>query len=94
VTEHPPEEQEPVLLLCAPVAWSQDVIPDSIEVECDECGQPIFVAPSGQRMMAQGARVVCVPCGQEVMAERGVEPETPTDDQMKELKDTLLRERL
>lgn len=90
---HLPED-EPVVLLCSPVMWGGDVIPGSVEMKCDACDQAIWVAPSGQRMVAAGARTLCVPCGQDHLAEEGVEVAMPTDDQMKELKDTLLRERL
>lgn len=91
---------EPVYLICAPVAWQAiedvNVIPGSKEHECEECGQPISVAPSGQMILASNAdaHAVCVPCGQEHLAKEGTEPDMPTDEQMKELKDALLRERL
>ena len=88
------EQNEPVLLICSPVIWNGEVLPGSVQHTCDECEQAIWVVPTGQRMMADGAKAVCVPCGTDIMAERGVEPDAPTDDQIKELKDALLRERL
>lgn len=93
------EEEEPICLHCMPVAWdngSATRIPGTLEFECEDCGQPILVAPSGQRLMAsRGAHALCVPCGQDRMAEDGIEePSRPTEDQMKELRDALLRDKL
>lgn len=92
----PPPEDEPVVLICQPVTWGGELIPGCKEYECDECEQKIWVAPTGQRILAsrEEARAVCVPCGQEIMTEQGVQPETPTDEQIKELKDALLRDKL
>lgn len=90
-------DDEVIYLHCMPAAWSTegDVhIPGTTELECEECGQPIIVAPSGQRLVAEGGHAVCVPCGQEKMAEEGHEMSHPTDAQIKELKDALFRERL
>ena len=92
------DDDQSLYVLCMPVAWRDEhyqLIPGTTEFECEECGQPIFVAPSGQRMMASNdARAVCVPCGQEIVTAQNIEMSPATDDQVQELKDALLRERL
>lgn len=90
------EDTEPIVLICAPVAWrSETRIPGTAQRECEDCGQPIWVAPSGQRILQNpNARAVCTPCGQVALEEPDTSLDRPTDDQMKEVRDTFLREML
>lgn len=54
------------VVVCAPVGW--DHTADSIQVAAD-CGHDVWVAPAGQRLLAEGAVARCVPCVVPVLKE-------------------------
>lgn len=47
------------VVVCAPMGW--DHTADSIQVAAD-CGHDVWIAPAGQRLLAEGAVARCVPC--------------------------------
>jgi hypothetical protein len=47
------------VIVCAPLGW--DHTPDSIQITAD-CGHEIWIAPAGQRVLADGGKARCVPC--------------------------------
>lgn len=56
-------------LICSPVAGAGNVIPGSIIARCEECGQEVWLAPSGQRIVAEEApTLLCIPCGMKAIA--------------------------
>jgi LSD1 subclass zinc finger protein len=54
------------IVVCAPVRNSVPVdeyIPGSSQVNCSVCNQPVWVAPSGQRILAAGKnQPICMDC--------------------------------
>lgn len=60
------DDEEKRIVVCAPVAW--DHTADSIRIEA-ACGHEVWVAPAGQRLLADGAEAQCVPCVVPVLKE-------------------------
>ena len=87
------EEDDGILLICLPVMPKErPYVPGAVVRECADCGRPIWVAPSGQKMeREQGAEVACFECAEKRMKE---DPESklqpPTPEQIEEIKRTLL----
>lgn len=78
---------EPRTLICAPVDSSFEVIPGSV-VHHASCGHDVWLAPTGQEMVADVAEVVCVPCGlRMVQADPSPEFVPPTAEQLREIRD-------
>lgn len=69
--------------------------PGSRTDECSVCHSPVWIAPSSDKL-AQGWRVICLPCGLEMMKQArqaGEEPvfinPSPTSEQMNEIRQVL-----
>lgn len=55
--------QETPILVCVRVADAGMVTLDSVERDCHRCGEAVWVAPSGLRLIAhENALVRCMPC--------------------------------
>lgn len=51
------------VLVAIPVAVAEEVVPGSVQGTCSQCGCPVFIAPSGQRLMSQHPmEVMCLVC--------------------------------
>ena len=55
---------EECVLVAVPVRLAEVVVPGSAQGNCSECGEPVFIAPSGQKLMSQqpGWKIICVLC--------------------------------
>jgi hypothetical protein len=56
------------------VGWRGErskALPGSVRNACSECSGEVWLAPSGQRLKAAGARVLCIECALALM-----EPDT------------------
>jgi hypothetical protein len=57
-----------VAVICAPTKGNPEEaqIEGSVQRACRQCGAPVWVAPSGQRMLerlGELGHIYCVPCG-------------------------------
>jgi hypothetical protein len=76
---------ETVVLVCNP-DLSGNEIPGSVETVCAECGNPVLLAPSGQRIQdTQDPKLVCVKCANAHHAGWGGVVVPPNDQQVAEL---------
>lgn len=49
-------------IICSPVKGAGYVVPGSIQNICSVCFQEVWVAPSGQKEIARGAKIMCIRC--------------------------------
>lgn len=88
------DEDEEVVIVCWPVAWIRPgaiQVPGRVERACSICGQAITLAPTGQKIQRERKAILtCMPCGTKKASE---DPDAklagPTDEQIKEIRDTL-----
>jgi hypothetical protein len=67
-------EPEQVIVIGASMAVPEaELIPGSRKYNCEKCGSSIWLAPSGQKAVGNGATVLCIPCAT-------AEPLKPGDD--------------
>lgn len=73
------------MIVCAPISW--EAVPGSTVAECGECGQKVWLSPSGVKILGeQVAAPVCVPCGMELMrGDDNVVIQPPTPEQVTEV---------
>lgn len=59
------DPDEITVLMCLPVEGDHRyIVPGSIQRQCQDCGAPVWVAPSGQQLLIESsAIVVCMNCG-------------------------------
>lgn len=52
------------VLVCMPISWRGYVVPGSLPDKCAECGQPVWVAPSGFLIIHDnpGIQLQCLSC--------------------------------
>lgn len=50
------------IMVCLRVADARRVVPGSVERECPECGQTVYVSPASLQIINAGARLVCSHC--------------------------------
>jgi hypothetical protein len=62
-------DEDKNIIVCVPFDW--DHTADSITVDA-ACGHKVWVALAGQRMIADGAEVRCIPCTVPIMKEHGL----------------------
>jgi hypothetical protein len=73
---------------------TEAVIPGSVELNCNRCKAPVWLAPTGQQMMAtRNLEICCVPCAIKDAARKGQKFETPTPAQQGEIARELARRR-
>ena len=78
-------------LVCLPVAKAGILIPGQIVMECQECGQAIWVSPSGQKMLEEKKMsLLCLPCAKKRITSAS-EITSPTLEQLKEVEEALGR---
>jgi hypothetical protein len=65
------------------------VIPGSVRDFCLGCDRPIWVAPTGQQLKANGALLYCVPCGMRRMGAEGERVAMMTPEQLVELRQAI-----
>jgi len=78
-----------IAIICAPVEGSSDQIEGSVQLNCEECGQAVWCAPTGRKAinkMGPLALVLCMGCGMERIV-RDPDPEIlpPTEEQVVEI---------
>lgn len=85
--------EDDTVLICAATEWGArpSLVPGAVHGVCADCGQPIWVAPSGLELIAQhNAITLCGPCGMQSMANN---PDTEigelTERQKQELRDAM-----
>jgi hypothetical protein len=82
------------VLICAPTEWGQKAcgIPGAVQGVCHECGQPVWIAPSGLAIQAEhDAFIVCLPCGMASIDANPGAQVNATKEQMKEIREALSR---
>lgn len=56
-------EDEKVYLVCPPVRLEGAVYPGSVQSECSQCGERVWAAPSGQKLISEfSAVILCLDC--------------------------------
>lgn len=80
-------------LICAPVIdpGRDRRAKGSIVASCAECERQVWIAPSGQALIAEQApRVLCIPCGHEaILADPKPDIAPITEEQMRELRGAM-----
>lgn len=67
-------------------------IPGSVELQCNRCKAPTWLAPTGQQLMAtKYLELLCVPCALKDAEAKGKKFETPTQAQQAEVAAELRR---
>jgi hypothetical protein len=86
-------DEEATVLICAATGWGArpSLISGAAQGTCHDCGQPVWIAPSGLELIAQhNAITVCGPCGLKSIQDN---PDTEigelTERQKQELRDVL-----
>jgi hypothetical protein len=57
------DEKEKAIVAAPPVSWGDPPVKGARMRFCGQCGVPIWVAPSSQPLLNDGAELLCVPCG-------------------------------
>ncbi len=82
--------EEPTYLVCLPVINNPDgqgLAAGSIKNKCSECGGEVWMAPSGQQLIAQGSVIICIPCAMKKAKEQGeFHLMKPTPEQAEEIR--------
>lgn len=79
--------------LRADKASRASIVQGSIKAKCSDCQREVWIAPSSQKILKQdGARLICVECAGERMAnDTEVEVNAPTPEQKREIIEHLRR---
>jgi superfamily II helicase len=82
---------EPHMIICGPHDGGP-VIPGSIVMVCADCGEEVYLSPSGQKMFIENqSLIICVPCARERMkTDPNVIVHSPTPEQIAELRQFFL----
>lgn len=74
-------------LICATLGGDSEIIHGSVLGSCADCGVAVWLAPTGQAMLAEeGAVSVCMPCGLALIArDEAPQIDPPTPAQLDEL---------
>lgn len=78
---------EQILVLCHPVWMGGEVALGSATVDCETCGEQVWVSPASQKKLANGALPICITHG----IEPGDTLMPPDPETLAELRDHVAR---
>jgi len=76
-------------LICKLVGSPGYVVPGSLPIKCSQCGQPVWVAPSGWLLLHDdpAAVILCMTCGLAIMTKHKGRIQDLTPAQMEEIEE-------
>jgi hypothetical protein len=80
------------VLICAPISGA--CVAGSIVGACEDCDQPVWIAPTSQRLIARDAvKIACTDCGFAAMRAEGLNPRAarPSPEQAIEIEGWMRR---
>ena len=83
---------ETMVIVGMPVAEASEVCQGSKQYDCEICGCAVWIAPSGQTLVAAGCKVACLHCGNRLAELCGAEF-IPSPGSMREAAEHFLRKR-
>jgi hypothetical protein len=85
-------DEEDTFLVCLPVSAAAVVVPGSTKTRCSECQQPVWISAASKALSeTRGLRILCMPCAEKRAADDEVVIEPPTEEQQKEIRDSIER---
>jgi hypothetical protein len=85
--------EDDAFLVCLPVSAAVVVVPGSTKARCSTCQQPVWISAASKALsQSRGLHILCMPCAEKRAADdEEVVIEPPTEEQRKEIRDTIER---
>lgn len=86
------DDDDKRLLVCAPVGGASQFLPNTDVIQCSKCGQGMWIAPSGKKVMAEDPemKAICLDCALPHLLENPDAKVQPiTEEQVQEILDLI-----